>query len=89
MINIDIEVITYGLEHSIKKMDDYIGEARALDCEKEVKDYIIENHEQSKMKIRRIIDQINGDEVSETNLVLLSDHEIDVLTEALEERGEV
>jgi hypothetical protein len=89
MITIDVEIINYGLEHSIKKMDDYIGEVRALDCENVVKDYIIENHEQSKMKMRRIIDQLNGDEVSETRLVLLSDHEIEVLTEALEERGEV
>jgi len=89
MITIDVGTINYGLVHSIKKMDDYIGEARALDCENVVKDYIIENHEQSKMNMRRILDQLNGDEVSETNLVLLSDHEIEVLIEALEERGEV
>lgn len=89
MISIDVEIINYGLEHSIKKMDDYIGEARALDCDGVVKDYIIENHEQSKRKMKRIIDQINGDEVKETNLVLLSDHELQILTEALEERGEV
>lgn len=89
MIIIDVETINYGLEHSIKKMDDYIGEASALDCDNVVKDYIIQNHEQSKMKMRRIIDQLNGDEVKETNLVLLSDHELNLLTETLEERGEV
>ena len=89
MISIDVETINYGLKHSIKKMDDYIGDARALDCENVVKDYIIQNYEQSKMKMRRIIDQLNGDEVKETNLVLLSDHELNLLTETLEERGNV
>lgn len=45
MISIDVETNNYGLEHSIKKMDDSIGEARALDFENVVKDYIIQNHE--------------------------------------------
>lgn len=82
MITLDYNFIKYTLEQSYKKMDDYIKEVEAMDAPANVKDMIIENHEDSKRKILSMLEKF--DNGLEDNLLLMTDDEYNSFIESQE-----